>query len=662
MEDEKKTKKQLIEELNKLRLEQIEQTTIIQDKFTKAFLQNSIPTVITTLKEGRIVDVSNTFLKRVGLKRDEVVGRTSREIGYITEEQRASFINEINKSGCVEDFEMEIKAKNGELRYGLFNAVMMSFNNEKFFLTTIQDITDRKRAEKALSLSRLHLRLFMDANPDLLFLKDSDLKYLMVNTANTAFLGREEAEILGKTDEELMPEQAARACRESDLQVISQKITITSTESIGDNVYETIKFPVTIEGDSVGVGGIIREITKRIKAEAEKNIFESRNRQIQKSESLGRMAGAIAHHFNNQLGVVIGNLELAMMKQPQMSSILENLTSAMKASNTAAQMSGHMLTYLGQLFDEREPLNLSSVCRRSLPILQAVMPETMVLQTNLSSPGPVIMANLSEIQQIMTNLITNAWEACGKSQDAINLTVKTVFSAYIPPINRFPIDWQPQNNAYACLEVADTGCGIADMDIEKLFDPFFTDKFTGRGMGLPVVLGIVKAHNGAVTVESKQKKGSAFRVFLPLSTEEVLPAPDKVAKAQKFEGGGKVLLAEDDDKLRIMVADMLKSLGFTVLEAKDGVEAVELFRQHQDGIRIVLSDLTMPRMNGWETMTVVRQLVPGIPVILSSGYDEAHVMAAAGDHSELPQAFLGKPYMLRALSDAIGQALASSNK
>ncbi|MEI6610888.1 MAG: PAS domain S-box protein, partial [Deltaproteobacteria bacterium] len=192
MEDERKTKKQLIEELNCLRLEQIEQAKINSEKFTKAFLQNSIPTVITAIKDGRVVEVSDAFLRLVGRKRHEVIGYTAVEGGFLTEKQRAAFYSELNKNGLVENLEMEISIGDGLLRYGLFNVVMMSINNENCLLTTIQDISKRKQAEE------------------------------------------------------------------------------------------------------------------------EKAIIEVQNRQLQKSESLGRMAGAIAHHFNNKLGAVIGNLELAL--------------------------------------------------------------------------------------------------------------------------------------------------------------------------------------------------------------------------------------------------------------------------------------------------------------------------------------------------------------
>jgi CheY-like chemotaxis protein len=290
-------------------------------------------------------------------------------------------------------------------------------------------------------------------------------------------------------------------------------------------------------------------------------------------------------------------------------------------------------------------------------MFQAIMPGNVVLETDLPSPGPVISTTSDYIQQVLTNMVTNAWEAFGNSRGSVHLTVKTVTTAEIPAAHRFPIGWQPQDHAYACLEVTDAGGGIADEDIEKIFDPFFSSKFTGRGLGLAVVVGIVKAHGGVITVESEPGRGSSFRVFLPVSAEEILRQPDKAAQPLAIEGGGTILLVEDEEMVRDMAKRMLTRMGFAVLEAKDGVEAVEVFRQRQNEISCVLCDLTMPRMNGWETLTALRKLAPDIPVILASGYDEAHAMA--GDHPELPQVFLGKPYMLKGLSEAISNALVS---
>ena len=407
--------------------------------------------------------------------------------------------------------------------------------------------------------------------------------------------------------------------------------------------------------------GMIQDITDRKRAEADKEKLEAQNRQLQKAESLSRVAGAIAHHFNNQLTVVIGNLELAIDGLPRGKDAAGMLTAAMHAAGKAAEMSGMMLTYLGQMLGKREPLDLSEACRRELPILRSAMPGKIVLETYLPSPGPVISANVNQIRQVLTNLITNAWEAVGEGRGSVHLRVKTVSATEIPAVHHDHLDWQPQDTFYACLEVTDTGSGIANENIGNIFDPFFSTKFIGRGMGLSVVMGIVRAHDGVISVASEPGRGSAFCVFFPVSAGGVLPgkvlpqAPDKALRTPEMEGSGAVLLVDDEERVRHVGAAMLTCLGFAVLEAKDGIDALEVFRQHRGEIRCVLCDLTMPRMDGWETLAVLRKLAPGIPVILASGYDEDQVMA--GSHSELPQVFLGKPYKLKGLGDAIDQAL-----
>jgi CheY-like chemotaxis protein len=435
------------------------------------------------------------------------------------------------------------------------------------------------------------------------------------------------------------------------------RIVASKLEKKVGELKEALTLCKQVKGELRRLNAVLtREISERKQAEDEKAKLEAQNRQLQKAESLGRMAGAIAHNFNNHLTAVMGNLELAMCKCSADKDLLHNLDQAMQATNRAAEVSGLMLTYLGQTPGILEPLDLAEACHRSLPMLRATMSQNLVKESVLTFPGPVINANANQIQQLLINVVTNAWEACAEDSSAIHLAVKTVSPIEISAVNRFPIDWQPNDNYYACLEVVDEGCGITDEDIEKLFDPFFSSKFTGRGMGLSVVLGIMRAHSGAVAVESEPGRGSAFRLFFPLSKEEVPRQADKAALAPVFAGGGTVLLVDDEDMVRDMAAALLKQLGFTALVAKDGGEAVELFRAHKDEIRCVLCDLTMPRMNGWETLAAMRKITPGIPVILASGYDETQVMT--GDHPEWPQAFLGKPYMFNGLRDALGRALA----
>ncbi|MDQ5988288.1 MAG: Sensor histidine kinase RcsC [Syntrophus sp. SKADARSKE-3] len=294
--------------------------------------------------------------------------------------------------------------------------------------------------------------------------------------------------------------------------------------------------------------------------ERTRDLAEAHNR---KTESLSRMAGAIAHHFNNKLNVVLGNLELAIMELEQGTIPHARISAAVKASTMAAEMSSLMLTYLGQSFDKHEMLDLSGLCYQSLPMLQTNGAVNVILETDLPLPGPIILANANQIVQILSNLITNAWEA-GESGDVIRLSVKTLFAENIPTAHRFPLDWQPQSNAYACLELTDSGCGIESKDIENLFDPFFSSKFPGRGMGLAVVMGIVRNHGGVVAVESEPGQGSTFRVFFPVSGEVMVEHLNNTehqnreslfsAKlSEDMDAGGTMLLAEDDEHIRNML-------------------------------------------------------------------------------------------------------------
>ena len=404
---------------------------------------------------------------------------------------------------------------------------------------------------------------------------------------------------------------------------------------------------------------IAADITDRKQLETERANSEAQYHQIQKAKSLSRMAEAITHNFNNMLAAVMGNLDLAMNNLPRGSEAVVYLTDAMKATRQAADVSSLMLTYLGQAPGKHEAIDLSDVCRRSLPKLRDSLPNEVILEADLPDIGPTIKANAEQIEQALTKLSINASEALSEGRGTVRLSVRTVPAADISYKHRFPIDWQPQEHFYACMEVADTGCGIAGKNIDELFDPFFSTKYTGRGMGLSVVLGVVRAHNGAVTVKSREKHGSVFRIFFPVSSKAAPRLPDSAAQTQEIEGGGTVLLIEDEQSVRHVAKAMLICLGFDVIEAKDGMEAVELFRKHKDSIRCVLTDLSMPHMDGWETLAALRRLAPGIPVVLSSGYDQVQVMA--GDHAEQPQAFLAKPYELTGLKDALARALAEKD-
>ncbi len=430
---------------------------------------------------------------------------------------------------------------------------------------------------------------------------------------------------------------------------------------------------------------VISDITERKLVEAEKERLESEKRQLRKAESLTCMAGAIAHNFNNLLQGVMMGLELAKGDVLRLESPDESLDLAMQSARKAARVSGMMLTYLGQTTGKRERLDLAEVCRQSLPLLRAELPTAfdptgepgagraaVLLAAELPSPGPAVVADSGQIQQILSSLLENAWESMGAAGGSVRLSVKSVEAAALPVTNRFPLDYRPKSGAYACIEVADIGCGISRQDMEKLFDPFFTRKFTGRGLGLSVVLGIVRAHGGAIAVESELGRGSVFRVYLPVAGKAVgrvavagglAPVEgsghvSEAAAAAALEHRGTVLVVEDDSVERKATALVLKRAGFGVLVAEDGVAGVEVFRQYAEQIGCVLCDVALPRLGGWETMEAVRKLSPEVPVILTSGYSEAQTRELAKVSAEPPEAFLRKPYGAAVLVEVVGQALA----
>lgn len=381
---------------------------------------------------------------------------------------------------------------------------------------------------------------------------------------------------------------------------------------------------------------------------------EKRVLQLQKAESLGRMAGAVAHHFNNMMAVVMGNLELARTDLPRESRTYKNLFQAEKAGRRAADMSLLMLTYLGRQQGKSKPLDLSEITRDCLEKIHPQLRKELTLESNLLPRGPIIQADPTQMEQVLKALVTNAWESMDEYPDGrVRVCVESRSASSIGYKHRFPVDWQSPDPSFACLSITDTGKGLDEVMISGIFDPFFTDKFTGRGLGLPVTLGIIKAHGGCITVESEPGKGSTFSIFLPLSPAAV-PREKRSATVENPSGPGRhlVLVVEDEEMVRRMVEGMLKRIGYEVMAAGSGAEAVDIFRLYQKEIKLVVSDLSMPGMNGWDTLAALRKIRPDIPVILASGYDEAGAMGS-GDGSVTPNAFLHKPFLLDELKKAL---------
>lgn len=470
--------------------------------------------------------VSNGCLALTGYAAADLVGNTRIAYGQLihADDQEGVWntIQDALQAHSPYQITYRIQAADGALRWvweqgqGVFAASGQLLALEGF----ITDVTKRRQAEVALRDSEHVLRSMINAITESAFIINTDGIVLELNETAGQRLGRKPADLIGQNLYDYIPAEIRESRRAFAEQVIRERSAVRfEDERCGRQILNSIYPVLDAEGRVARLAVFGYDITDRKRVESEKTELEAKNQQLQKAESLGRMAGAIAHHFNNQLQIVMGNLELAMGTPALDGDHLKGLREAMAGARQASVISSLMLTYLGQAAGAQKPVRLSELCRQNLPALQALMPKDVTLETTLPTPGPLIGANARQMQQLLVNLMTNAGEAMENRRGVIQLKISVCWPNEFPATPPFPPDWQAQERAYACLEVADPGSGIAPEVMGKLFDPFFSTKFTGRGLGLPVVLGIARAHDGCILVESQPRRGSVFRVFLPALPE-----------------------------------------------------------------------------------------------------------------------------------------------
>ncbi len=486
-----------------------------------------------------------------------------------------------------------------------------------------------------------------------------DYRFLEVNPAFETLLGLPAAAITGRTAREVLPNVSPEwidRCGRVALTGESLHMERYCAE-LDKHLAVTAYSPVS--GRFVT---IFTDITERKRAEADRLALERRLQQARKAESLARMAGAIAHHFNNQVGAVMGNIELALEDLPPEGLVRKRLSDAMAAADRAAEVSRLMLAYRGQIAGKPEVRDLAATVRDTLPLVKETLSENVRLEVSFPESGIDVRVDAAQLGQVLTHLVENAGEAVGGGPGEIRVRVDTLPASAAEDGRIFPVDWVPPTDPLACLSIADSGCGVAEERIDQLFDPYFTTKEPTRGLGLAVVLGSVTGQGGAVAVESRLGAGSTFRVLLPLAGKAGPPPPPagKAAGDGTFKGGGTVLLVEDQAPVRDVTQAMLERMGFSVIAAENGAGAVNRFAEHRDRIRCVICDLTMPGMNGWQTLRALRAMRPDLPAILARGYDEAQVTSS--DREELAQAFLFKPYQTADLREALGRALETAEQ
>ncbi len=497
-------------------------------------------------------------------------------------------------------------------------------------------LKDRKTWIDALRESELRFRTLVECAPIGIYLTDS--------AGDCTYVNRKWSEMSGMTLEQARGKGWIRGLHPADRESIGEKWyrALASDGRWGFEyrflapdqsltwVFGTAA-PIRDENGAVrGYVGSNIDITDRKQAEEMRLDLERRFLHAQKLESLGILAGGIAHDFNNLLMAILGNLELVQDELPPQASVRAGLAKAMHAAHRAADLTRQMLAYSGKGRFMFSGLNLNSIVEENIHIFKASIAKSITLTVQLGHDLPPILADAGQIQQIVMNLIINASESIGDSEGQITLSTRVVICGE-SVLARSRLEDKPPPGRFVCLEVIDTGCGMDNETQRRLFDPFFTTKTTGRGLGLSAVLGIMRAHKGAILLESAIGQGTRFQVLFPVADFTALP-PSHAAEnptpdaADPTPHTGVILIVDDEEMVRSVCEKMVRRFGFQTLTAADGADAVDLFRQHKDQIDGVLLDLTMPGMDGVATLKALREIRPDVKVLLASGYSEEEVL------------------------------------
>jgi len=382
--------------------------------------------------------------------------------------------------------------------------------------------------------------------------------------------------------------------------------------------------------------------------------MEQRFHQAQKMEAIGTMVGGIAHNFNNMLAGMTGNLYLAKKRVGENPHVVQKLANVEELSHHAADMIRQLLTFARKGMVSMKEMPLTPFVSETLKLLRASVPENIALHQDISAEDLLITGDSTQLHQVLANLVNNARGAL-EGQDEPSITIRLEsFQADDAFIEGHP-DFE--TGAYAHLSVADNGAGIPEHQLEHLFEPFFTTKEQGEGtgLGLAMVYGAIKTHQGFVDVDSIEGEGSSFHIYIPLLEKEEVAA-DSAPKPEAAEGQGElILLADDEQGFREVMTEVLESFGYSVLAAEDGLKGIEMFQAQQDKVAIALLDMVMPHLSGLELAGRIREINADLPVIFLTGYDQTHV---PGGEAPMPNSeSLTKPVNLDLLSHSIRKLL-----
>ncbi|MBI5837672.1 MAG: response regulator [Candidatus Eisenbacteria bacterium] len=524
---------------------------------------------------------------------------------------------------------------------------------------------ERMRTHAALCESEALLRATLEATADGILVVDRDRFVTSVNSrfldmwriprtilANKARVA--DAELLSRVGDDLK-DPAAFVARVEELYA-SAEPDFDTIHFRDERVFERYSCPLMRDGEIAGRVWSFRDVTSRRRAEEERRRIETQMLKTQKLESLGVLAGGIAHDFNNLLTTILCNADMAAATTAPSTRTHDHLREVIAASQRAAGLCRQMLAYAGGGTIVKRPLDVSATARELAGILDVSVSKKATFRLELGEDLPAVLGDGAQLGQVMMNLILNASEALEGDPGVISVATHRQDCGRAA-LEAAGLADKLREGVYVVLEVSDSGRGMDAATLERIFDPFFSTKFTGRGLGLAAVQGIVHAHDGAVHVESRPGEGTTFRVYLPACGGDVATVEDSRPATPGEPAHRTILVVDDEESIRLSGQMALEALGYRVFLAANGREAVETFRAQAGAIDGVLLDLTMPEMDGRETFHELRRLRPDVRVVLATGYAAQDV--ARGFTEDRLAGFIQKPYRPAELAEVMARALAA---
>ncbi len=587
---------------------------------------------------GQILDANNAAIELYGYSLDELRRMTNTDVSAEPEQTAQAL-----KEGLLHAPLRHHRKKDGSVFPVAITARTALLGGRTVSIVDIRDITERERANEALRFTQF----VVDHGADgVVWIDPTTVRLIYVNEAVCRMLGYSRDDLRSMTLFDLDPD-LTRSLYPGIWREIQERATLRFEVRL--RAKDGHRVPIEVSANAIEFGGrqydvaFWRDISDRKRAEEERRQLEAQVQHAQKLESLGVLAGGIAHDFNNLLTGVLGHADLALAHLSPVAPARHNIEEIEKAARRAADLCHQLLAYSGRGRFVVQALDLREVIEEMTHLLELSVSKKAVIRSSFAPGLPLLEADVTQIRQIVMNLIINASEAIGDRSGLIAITTGAMECDRTYLAGAWLGKDLPEGT-YVYVEVADDGCGMDQETMARVFDPFFTTKFTGRGLGLAAVLGIVRGHRGAIKVASEPGRGTTFRVLLPALQEREVQLRREAEQAPEWHGSGMVLLVDDEDVVSMLGREILERLGFQTLVAANGREAIDVFRAHRDEIACVILDLTMPHLDGVETLQELRRLGAAVPVIMTSGYGEQDVTEQLA--GEGIAGFLQKPFDL----------------